>query len=205
MSEQKSIWIINQYAGSPKHGMEFRHYYLAKELVKALEDVYRIDILINAFSLVCKNNPLLKLKLVLVGKGSKEVVYRKLVKELNLESYVLFVGWVLEEHLPPYFSRFDVFANLARSESFGVSVLEAMSCECPVVVASVGGLPEIVSKDFGILVKNCNPENCVMSFQKLIDDYATAKKIGVAGRERVIKLFNWQDTLEKMVSAYNLN
>ena len=31
---KKNIWIINEYAGSPYHGMEFRHYYLSKELVK---------------------------------------------------------------------------------------------------------------------------------------------------------------------------
>ncbi len=30
----KHIWIINEYAGSPYYGMEFRHYYLAKELIK---------------------------------------------------------------------------------------------------------------------------------------------------------------------------
>ena len=32
--EGKNIWIINEYAGSPKHGMEFRHYYLGTEFIK---------------------------------------------------------------------------------------------------------------------------------------------------------------------------
>lgn len=34
MDNKKNIWIINEYAGSPYHGMEFRHYYLAKEFIK---------------------------------------------------------------------------------------------------------------------------------------------------------------------------
>ncbi|MDX8398101.1 MAG: glycosyltransferase family 4 protein [Mariprofundaceae bacterium] len=39
MHKQKSIWIVNEYAGSPYHGMEFRHYYLGKALVKLGYDV----------------------------------------------------------------------------------------------------------------------------------------------------------------------
>lgn len=39
MDIKKHIWIINEYAGSTYHGMEFRHYYLAKELIKAGYDV----------------------------------------------------------------------------------------------------------------------------------------------------------------------
>jgi len=39
----KTIWIINEYAGSPYHGMEYRHYYLSKELIKRGYNVYIIS------------------------------------------------------------------------------------------------------------------------------------------------------------------
>ena len=42
MGEKKVIWIINEYAGSPYHGMVYRHYYLAKEWVKRGLSVYII-------------------------------------------------------------------------------------------------------------------------------------------------------------------
>jgi len=41
--DKKTIWIINDYAGSPYHGMVFRHYYLAKEWVKKGYNVYIIS------------------------------------------------------------------------------------------------------------------------------------------------------------------
>ena len=43
----KNIWIINEYAGTPYHGMTFRHYYLAKELVRL---GYKVTIFTSSFS-----------------------------------------------------------------------------------------------------------------------------------------------------------
>jgi len=43
----KRIWIINEYAGSPYYGMEFRHYYLGKEIVKF---GYKVNIISSNYS-----------------------------------------------------------------------------------------------------------------------------------------------------------
>ena len=50
----KNIWIINEYAGSPYHGMEFRHYYLGKELVKLNN---KVTIISSSYSHLFKNLP----------------------------------------------------------------------------------------------------------------------------------------------------
>ncbi|WP_297431343.1 glycosyltransferase family 4 protein [Sulfurimonas sp.] len=50
----KNIWIINEYAGSPYHGMEFRHYYLGKELVKLGN---RVTVVSSSYSHLFKNLP----------------------------------------------------------------------------------------------------------------------------------------------------
>ncbi|OGI00451.1 MAG: hypothetical protein A2Y25_11925 [Candidatus Melainabacteria bacterium GWF2_37_15] len=50
----KTIWIINQYAGSPYHGMEFRHYYLAKKFV---ENGHKVHIISGSYSHLYKNLP----------------------------------------------------------------------------------------------------------------------------------------------------
>lgn len=51
---QKTIWIINQYAGSPHHGMNFRSYYLAKELINEGSEV---TIFSGSFSHLFSNSP----------------------------------------------------------------------------------------------------------------------------------------------------
>ena len=50
----QNIWIINEYAGTPYHGMEFRHYYLGKELVKLNN---RVTIISSSYSHLFKNLP----------------------------------------------------------------------------------------------------------------------------------------------------
>ena len=60
----KAIWIINQYAGSSKHGMTFRSFYLAKEFVKK----HKVEIISASYSHVMNNPP------KVIDKFTKELV-----------------------------------------------------------------------------------------------------------------------------------
>ncbi|GAB4204494.1 MAG: glycosyltransferase family 4 protein [Bacteroidia bacterium] len=55
--DKRNIWIINEYAGSPYHGMEFRHYYLAKEMIKL---GYDVTIISASYSHLFKEQPKVK-------------------------------------------------------------------------------------------------------------------------------------------------
>ena len=52
--KNKNIWIINEYAGTPYHGMEFRHYYLGKEFVKL---GYKVTVVSSSYSHLFKSLP----------------------------------------------------------------------------------------------------------------------------------------------------
>jgi hypothetical protein len=64
----KNIWIINEYAGSPYHGMEFRHCYLAREFIKL---GYKVNIISSSFSHLFKNPPDVKDTFTLIKKINK--------------------------------------------------------------------------------------------------------------------------------------
>jgi glycosyltransferase involved in cell wall biosynthesis len=63
------------------------------------------------------------------------------VRELGIQEEVRFLGKQLE--LVPILSSADLMLMPSQSESFGLSALEAMACEVPVISSSVGGLPEL--------------------------------------------------------------
>jgi glycosyltransferase involved in cell wall biosynthesis len=172
--------------------------------IKSLEDVYGIDLLIRAFSLVKKGNPTLPLKLLIVGKGTKEKKLKEIASSLlNSEDY-LFQGYVSHETISDFHNKIDIPVYLSRMESFGVSVIESISCGKPVVVSSVGGLKEIIDdgKD-GILVPTEDISLAAKAIEKLAINPELRICFGKNGREKVLKYYNWSDNLNQMISIYN--
>lgn len=85
------------------------------------------------------------------GKTDKDIVNYTLKN--NIYDRIKFIGYLPDEDLPAIYSGADVFVFISFYEGFGMPVVEAMSCGCPVVVSNTSSLPEIV-RDAGIL---CSP------------------------------------------------
>ena len=84
----KHIWIINEYAGSPYHGMEFRSFYLAKEWVKM---GYKVTIISSSHSHVFKNQPTQKHEII----HGVEYLWLKTIKYPNSSSKKRILKWFL--------------------------------------------------------------------------------------------------------------
>jgi N-acetyl-alpha-D-glucosaminyl L-malate synthase BshA len=106
--------------------------------VSNFRNVKRVPDVIRIYNEVRKKVPS---HLLLVGDGPDRSACEILVRELKLENHVWFLGKQLE--IIPILSAADLMLMPSQSESFGLSALEAMACEVPVVSSSVGGLPEL--------------------------------------------------------------
>lgn len=101
--------------------------------VKRVQDVIRI------FHEIQKKIPA---RLLLIGDGPDRSQCELLCRELGVQDLVKFLGKQTE--IVDVLSASDLFLMPSQSESFGLSALEAMGCEVPVVSSSAGGLPELV-------------------------------------------------------------
>ncbi|WP_101844071.1 N-acetyl-alpha-D-glucosaminyl L-malate synthase BshA [Halobacillus sp. Marseille-P3879] len=101
--------------------------------------VKRVQDVILVFAEVAKNMPA---KLVLVGDGPEYSNCYHLVKELNLEEQVLFLG--KQENVSELLAISDLKLLLSEKESFGLVLLEAMSCGVPCIGTNIGGIPEVI-------------------------------------------------------------
>ena len=90
-----------------------------------------VDKLIIEFAKLIDKIP--NAKLLLVGDGPDKKILKDLVKELNIENYVVFVGKVEIENIQNYYHLMDVFSTFSTTETQGLTVLEALSSKIPVV------------------------------------------------------------------------
>jgi alpha-maltose-1-phosphate synthase len=115
---------------------------------------------------------------------------------------------VLETMLP----RPDVAQILSHARAFvcpsvyeplGIVNLEAMACETAVVASAVGGIPEVVDDGrTGLLVPPSDPAALAAAINRLIDDPALARQMGIAGRQRAVADFSWGAIAEQTVALY---
>ena len=173
--------------------------------VKGLEPKYGIDVLIRAFHILRNRQPSMRLRLLIVGRGSQERELKQLVSDLGLSKDVVFTGAVKHEEVVRYLNMLTVYVavSVEESESFGVAVLEASACEKPVVVSDVGGLPEVVAGNVtGVIVPRRNADATADAIEKLLLDEDLRRRMGAAGRDRVRRLFDWRANVTQMLAIY---
>ncbi len=156
--------------------------------------VKRVADAIRIFSEVLKKVPS---KLVLVGDGPDRSTCEILVRELGIHDSVMFLGKQIE--LVPILSAADIMLMPSQSESFGLSALEAMSCEVPVISSSVGGLPELqVHGQTGYIAEIGDIDRMARYAIELLTNDARRALFGRAARKRAVDFFD----VNKIVNLY---
>jgi glycosyltransferase involved in cell wall biosynthesis len=174
--------------------------------VKTLAPKYGIDVLINVFKRLIDSNPDRKMRLEIVGKGPDKEKLQQLTRDLGIAEHVVFKGKIENHLLPSVYSSVSVFVSVSvsDSESFGVVAVEAMSCECPVVVSDADGFTEVVVDGItGFIVPKRDVAATAAAIQKFIDDPSLRSKMGCKGRQRVEQLYNWKSNVDTMVNIYS--
>lgn len=151
-----------------------------------------LDVLLRAFADVRRAHP--GLALVLVGReGGAESALRALAGELALEPDVVFVDSVPHAQVGAFLERAAVFCLASRSETFGISILEAGAYSLPVVATRVGGIPEIIADgETGLLVNPDDHRALGAALDRLLSDETLARDLGRRLARRVAEEFSWR-------------
>lgn len=174
---------------------------------KTLSHKYGIDLLIKTFRLVCENNPDKDCRLEIAGSGPDSEKLQNLAYFLGVGDKVSFLGHIPNNELADIFNHFNVAIYLSRQESFGVSAIEAMSCGKPVVTSAAPGFTEVVENSVCGFIIDEKDENTLIlqaskAVQKFIDTPALERSMGEKGRERVERLYKWDNNVTQMISIY---
>lgn len=130
-----------------------------------------------------------------IPKSIKDIIYK-----YGLYKDILILGYVSEQELVRLYNCADIFIRPSYYEGFGLPVLEAMACGCPVIASNVGSLPEIVGRN-GILLNPYDTDAWAYAMYTLITDRMLRKKLSRAGINRA-KEFSWEKTAKETIKCY---
>jgi glycosyltransferase involved in cell wall biosynthesis len=120
-----------------------------------------------------------------------------------LADVVRFLGY--QSNVQRVLDALDVFALPSLCEALPYAVLEAMATELPVVGAAVGGVPEMIAEgENGLLVPPRDADQLAAKLSVLLTDADMRARLGVAGRERVVRDFQESDMVRKTVDVYRM-
>ena len=160
--------------------------------------VKKIQNIIKAF---CKISREVQSKLLLVGEGPEAARCKIMVEKLKLEDKVFFLGRY--DDIIPVLSASDLYMLPSKSESFGLSALEALSCSVPVIGTNTGGLPEVViDGQCGYLCDPNDIKSLANRATEILCSEELAKKMGREARKRA-KLFDSSIIVPQYINYYN--
>jgi glycosyltransferase involved in cell wall biosynthesis len=139
-------------------------------------------------------------KLVVVGPRTayfQEVL--ETTRSLGLDEDVLYLDYVPNEELPAYYGLADLYVYPSSEEGFGLTPLEAMACECPVVTSRASSLPEVVG-DAAVLVNPTDAEDLAEALGRVLSDRDLRRSLIEKGSERAGE-FSWRAGVEDIVEA----
>ncbi|MDD2900151.1 MAG: glycosyltransferase family 1 protein [Desulfuromonadaceae bacterium] len=139
--------------------------------------------------------------LVLTGiEMQAHTVIKDEINRLGLAKQVKILGYLPTADLPALYNcaRLMVFPSLF--EGFGIPLVEAMACGCPVVCAGATSLPEVVGSA-GMLFDPRDAEGMAETIWSAWSDEGVLAGMRERGLERV-RLFDWDDTARKTIAVY---
>ncbi|WP_404401815.1 glycosyltransferase [Idiomarina seosinensis] len=175
---------------------------------KKLEWRYGVDVLIQSFKLLLEQvdqQTFNRLRLRLIGEGSKRNELQQLASQLGVGKKVEFVGAVSSTEVVNELEKIDIVVLSSRVESFGVSAIEALAARRPTIAADVGGLPEIIKHEqTGLLCAPDKPAQFAGAILRYISDNHFAKNLAEQGYKFASETYSEAATTDTMCETLEL-
>ncbi len=158
-------------------------------------------ILLDAVALLCERR--VPVSLEIVGDGNRLETLRRKARALGIEGKVSFAGAVGQDRIRDHYRAADVFCLPSLGEGIPVVLMEALASGLPAVASNTMGIPELIEDGgTGLLVPPGRPRELATAIERLAGDRSLRRRLGEAGRRRVIEEFDIDQGAEVLRSAF---
>jgi len=146
----------------------------------------RVDLVIKALKPIEKEIPQIKLKII--GQGPEFKNLKKLVKNLNLEKNVEFLGFLSKHNdVLKILKASHLYVSASQLEGFGITVLEAMACEVPCLLSKIEPFKEITQNQAFFFRNQHDLSQKILLLLKNRETYLSQVK----KQNKIIKKYDW--------------
>lgn len=191
--------VPREWPASPRRRSGAPHFVFVGRLVKWKA----VELLLEAFAPVARATGA---TLDVVGDGPERAALEHQARQLTPDGRVRFCGWLRQQDIARTISRSDALVLPSLVECGGAVVLEAMACGRAVIATRWGGPADYLDETCGILVEPRSRQQFVSGLTeamlKLANEPERCAALGAAGHERVIRQYDWDAKIERMLATY---
>ncbi|WP_313427578.1 glycosyltransferase family 4 protein [Siminovitchia terrae] len=159
----------------------------------------KFDLVIEAFAKKFEN--IADVELIIVGGGEELTKLMKKIVSLNMENKIRLTGFLDREKTAKLLENSNSYVTASPFETFGVPVVEAMSCGKPVIVAETSPLKQYISEERGLLFKVDNVESLAEAMEKMYQNRFCINSYEIA--DFAARHFSEGAIAEQLCSIYN--
>ncbi|HVS92105.1 MAG TPA: glycosyltransferase family 1 protein [Mucilaginibacter sp.] len=191
---QKIKVIYNSVNHLPQLPNNFNKYGRYLLIVSSIDKRKNIERLIRAFFLVKDEN----IKLLVAGDTSSIFNNNELKKNYTNEK-ILFLGRVSDESLCNLYSNAISFVYPSLYEGFGIPPLEAISCNCPIIVSNIESLREVYG-DAALFADPYSEEDIAQKITLLINDQLLRNDLIEKGK-KIVNKYSWEKSARLIIDS----
>ncbi len=137
-------------------------------------------------------------KLVLIGSGELEKHLKDMARRLNIMDRVTFLPAVAQSQLAGYYAGAKATILMSAMEGMPNVILESLATGTPVIATAVGGIPEVITDDNGILLENRTAEDLTRAISRLSDRKWEGRKISES-----VRYLDWVETAQRLHQIFS--
>ena len=187
-NSEKKYGLPDRFILTVTRVVQNKKYYAGKNILNAIE-AYR------------QSKARQNVKFVIVGRQTKAFIDSRYPPSDDIHRDLIVLDFLAQEDLPALYNLADLFLFPSKYESFGIPILEAMSCGCPVITSTTFSCPEVAG-DAALLVNRLNIEEITTAIDRLVFGQDLRESLKIKGL-RQASLFGWGKAASETIELFD--
>jgi glycosyltransferase involved in cell wall biosynthesis len=159
-----------------------------------------VNFLLQAWAQVAADFP--AHQLLIIGEGSQKDILVDLARALGIAQRVRFLGPQSPLQVSEWMRQAQLFVLPSLEEGQGVVLVEALASGTPCIGSNVGGIPDVITPDVGILVPPCDVGALANAVRQILNNQEHWEQLSAQARQRAVEHYSWDVIGKRLMNIY---